>query len=177
MARKANAFLSIDEFDKLYGGEAGWEYWFGEVRRKPVPTKLHGILQFLLCELLRRAGYIVSGETDLKIASDWQPRPDVSGVLEEVKEKYITRPEGKVVFEILSDDKAIVAKCQHYSEIEIEQVFVFDPEAQTIARWSGQDLIPVVDVKLANGVIITGRTIWSEFEKRQRQQPPSSMTI
>jgi Uma2 family endonuclease len=173
----AGTQLTINEYDALYGGEPGWEYWFGEARRKPVPTKLHGLLQFLLGELLRRAGYIVSGETDLKIASDWQPRPDVCGVLEESNEKYITQPQGLVVFEVLSEGDDIPTKCRHYSEINIEQVFVFDVDAKTITFWDGEELRPVVDVKLGNGVVITGATIWSEFSRRQQRQSPVSTII
>jgi len=173
----ATTALTVQEFDALYGHEAGWEYWFGEARRKPVPTQLHGILQSVLSELLNRAGYISSVESDMKIASDWQPRPDVCGVLGEAIEKYITDPENVVVFEVLSEDDAIVEKCQHYSEIRIEQIFVFDTESRTITNWDGTKLVPVPDVKLGNGVTITGATIWSEFAKRQKQTPPASLVI
>jgi Uma2 family endonuclease len=170
-------FLTVSEFDAVYGGEAGWEYWFGEARRKAAPTYLHGLLQFLLGELLNRAGYSVSGESDLKISSEWQPRPDVCGVPGEVKEKYITRPDGVVVFEVLSDGDETVTKCQHYSKIKISQIFVFDPVARTIANWDGEKLVQVTDVRLANGVVITGATIWSEFVKRQQRQVPAAMRI
>ncbi len=171
------AFLTVNEYDALYGHQAGWEYWFGEARRKPVPTYLHGLLQIVLGGLLNRAGYIASVESDVKIAPDWQPRPDVCGVLE-VTEKYVTRPENVVIFEVLSEDDYIVAKCRHYSEIKIEQIFVFDPDEKTIAAWDGEKLRPVIDVKLANGVTITGATIWLEFRKRQEQQhPPASLMI
>jgi hypothetical protein len=176
MAPSATTILTVQQFDALYGGESGWEYWFGEARRKPLPTYLHGILQGVLFELLIRAGYIASVETDLKIASDWQPRPDVVGVLE-INEKYVTRPENVVVFEILSEDDSIVAKCQHYAEIQIRQLFVFHPVKQTVTFWNGQELEPVQDVKLANGVTITGATIWREFASRQQPHSPASSII
>lgn len=173
----ATEFLTVNEYDARYGHQAGWEYWFGEARRKPVPTYLHGLLQIVLGGLLSRAGYIGSVESDVKIASDWQPRPDVCGVLE-VQEKYVSRPENVVIFEVLSEDDSIVTKCQHYSEIKIEQIFVFDADEKSIAVWDGAKLRPVADVKLANGVTITGATVWSEFMKRQQQQhPPASLTI
>ena len=168
--------LTVDEYDRLYGHESGWEYWFGEARRKPVPTYLHGILQILLGDLLRLAGYVASSEAELRNVPDWHPRPDVSGVLGEVEGKYPTKPID-VAFEVLSDDDDIMTKCGHYSRIEIPQVFVFDAEAKTIARWNGQALVPVADVELANGITITGATIWSQLEKRRRQQPPDSRII
>jgi hypothetical protein len=40
MAPAATHHLSIAEYEKFYDKEAGWEYWFGEARRKPVPTQL-----------------------------------------------------------------------------------------------------------------------------------------
>ncbi len=168
--------LTVDEYDRRYGHESGWEYWFGEARRKPVPTYLHGILAGLLLDLLRRAGYVASVEAELRNVPDWHPRPDVAGVLGEVEGKYPIKPID-VAFEVLSDDDDIVTKCRNYSRIEIPQVFVFDAEAKTIARWNSQALVPVTDVVLANGVTITGATIWSRLEERRRQQPPDSRMI
>jgi hypothetical protein len=169
--------LTVSEFDEVYGCQSGWEYWFGEARRKPVPTHLHGLLQFLLGELLHRAGYSVSGESDLKISSDWQPRPDVCGVLGEVKEKSSLSP--TMLWSLRCFPKVMrrVTKCRHYSEIQISPVFVFDPVARSIAHWDGEKLVPVTDVRLSNGVTITGATIWSEFMKRQRRQAPTEMRI
>jgi len=169
--------LTIDEYENLYGNESGWEYWFGEARRKPVPTHIHGILQILLADLVRLAGYVSSTEAELRIVPDWRPRPDVYGVLEKVEGLYATRPVD-VVFEVLSDQDDIETKCQHYSQSLIPKIFVFDPNAKTITSWDGTKLVPVTDVKLANGVTITGATIWSEFAKRlQPPAPPVSMTI
>jgi len=177
MALAATHHLSIAEYENLYGSESGWEYWFGEARRKPVPIHIHGILQALLAELLRLAGYVSSVEAEIRVVPDWRPRPDVYGVLEKIDGRYATRPVD-VVFEVLSDQTDIETKCQHYSQSLIPQIFVFDPDAQTITSWDGANLVPVTDVKLANGVTITGVTIWREFAKRlQPPAPPVSMTI
>ena len=173
----STTFLTVNEYENLYGNESGWEYWFGEARRKPVPTKFHGILQALLAELLRLAGYISPVEAELRNVADWRPRPDVYGVVEEFEGAYPTRPVD-VVFEVSSDGDEILTKCKHYTEIQIPAICVFDPAAQAITSWDGANLVPVTDVKLANGVTITGATIWSEFAKRQHaQQPPVSKTI
>ena len=168
--------LTVDEYDRIYGHESGWEYWFGEARRKPMPTVLHGILQLLLGELLRIAGYVSTAEAELRSDPEWRPRPDVFGVLEQITGRYAIRPVD-VVFEVLSDDDDILTKCRHYSRIEIPQVFVFDPEEKTIAQWDGHSFVPVIDVELANGVTITGATIWSQLEKRQRREAPKSKII
>jgi Uma2 family endonuclease len=168
--------LTLDEYDRVYGSEAGWEYWFGEARAKPVPTQFHGLLQTLLAELLRLAGYVSIVEADLRIVPDWRPRPDVYGVAGKIEGLYATRPVD-VVFEILSPQEDIETKCELYSQSLIPAIFVFDPAEQAIASWDGQKLVPVTDVKLANGVTITGATIWALFVERQQQQPPVSTCI
>jgi hypothetical protein len=48
MALRTAARLTAAEFEELYGNLPGYEYWFGEARRKPVPTRLHGLLQLIL---------------------------------------------------------------------------------------------------------------------------------
>ena len=52
----AATLLTIDEYHQRYAHENGWEYWFGEAIRKPVPTWLHAILQVLVADLLREGG-------------------------------------------------------------------------------------------------------------------------
>ena len=95
---------TVNEYDATYGSEAGWEYWLGEARHKPAPTKFHGILQILLADLLRLAGYISTVEAELRNVRDWHPRPDVYGVLEEFEGAYPSRPVD-VVFEVVSDQE------------------------------------------------------------------------
>jgi Uma2 family endonuclease len=169
--------LTVDEYESIYGNKAGWEYWSGEARCKPVPTHLHGLLQSLLSELLRLAGYVSVVEAEIRNAADWRPRPDVYGVLKKLEGQYALQPVD-VVFEVLSPQEDIATKCEYYSSRNrIPAIFVFDPIEQTITSWDGQTLLTVSDVKLANGVTITGATIWSEFAKRQQQQPPASTTI
>ncbi len=36
----APQFLTVEEFDQRYGSESGWEYWYRNAVRKPVPDKL-----------------------------------------------------------------------------------------------------------------------------------------
>jgi Uma2 family endonuclease len=178
MAPTTASHLTLQEYDRLYGHESGWEYWDGEAIRKPVPTFLHGLLSVLLCDLLRQAGYFSSFEVDLHASADWSPRPDACGVLSPVDGRYPTQPVD-VVFEVRSEGDQVVAKCRRYRQVGIPQIFVLDAENKTISEWSGDRLVPVVDVALLNGVTITGRTIWSEMARRQneRQEPPASGVI
>jgi Uma2 family endonuclease len=159
------ATITPAEYHRLYAAESGWEYWFGEARRKPVPTQFHGILQALLAYLLKMAGYRASTETDLRIIPDWWPRPDVTGISKTTPiEPYPTKPVD-VVFEVLSEGEEPVEKCRLYERVGIPQVFYFDPELRKIYIWRDEQLVPVIDVVLANGSVLMGQQIWMEFER------------
>ena len=163
------ARLSSADFDRQFGAEAGWEYWFGEARRKPVPTHLHGLLQIILANLLDLAGYIASIEAELRITDDWRPRPDVYGVLEEIEGKYATKPVD-VVFQVLSEGEDILSKCGQYSRIGIPCIYVFSPEQRSIEHWNGQCLISVDSVHLPNGAVVTSEAVFSMLDRRRRSK-------
>lgn len=163
--------ISLEQYHDLYSTEHGYEYWFGEVVRKPVPTWLHSILQALLAELFTKAGYIAGSELDLRINRDWEPRPDVAATLTPITEPYPTKPI-EVVAEVLSpDDKIqkIREKCSLYSRIGIAQIFVFDPETSQAWEWNHErsELEQIHDqLRLQNGARILLQEVWSELERR-----------
>lgn len=154
--------ITAIEYDRLYAHEAGWEYWFGQARRKPVPTELHGVLQLILGHLLRLAGYRASSETELRVIPDWYPRPDVLGVFGRPLERYPTRPID-VAFEIWSEGEDAEEKCRLYAQIGIPQIFYFFAEKQESYLWNGAQLVLVEDVVLGNGSMIQGERIWEEL--------------
>lgn len=163
MAFAAGLITSL-EYERLYSHQSGWEFWFGQAIRKPVPTELHGILQILLAAFLKEAGYRASSETELRIIPEWHPRPDVAGILRgKPMEKYPTKPID-VVFEVLSDGEDRYEKCRLYSSAGIPQIFYFDPEQHIITEWTGQELRPVENVQLTNGRTIIGEVIWRQLE-------------
>lgn len=162
--------LTLQEYDRLYGHQSGWEWWSGEAVPKPVLTFLHGLLAALLSDLLRLAGYITSVETDVRLADDWSPRPDVCGVLHSVEGKYPRSVD--VVCEVLSEDEDILTECRHYEATgRVGQIFVFDAEGETVQVWNGSELMRTDDVVLQNGVTITGRRIWREMKARAKEAP------
>jgi len=162
--------LTLAEFDRLYGSEPGWEFWFGKAIQKPVPTWLHAVLQGILTEFLYRAGYLSGSEVDLRARTDWRPRPDVAGVLK-LDGRYASKLD--VAIEILSEDQEsyIRTKCLYYAEAGIPQIFIVDPEKRAMWIWNGttKSLDLIDDLHLPNGAIITGRTIWQELDKRIRE--------
>ena len=170
--------LSLEEYDRIYGHESGWEFRSGEAYRKPVPTFLHGILAALLSDLLRLAGYIASVEADVRLTHDWSPRPDACGVLKAVEGKYPVSVD--IVCEILSENEDITTKCRDYHATgAVGQIFVFDIETKGIQTWNGTELVAVEDLLLGNGVTITGQRIWRELDNRQKESTvrPQSMRL
>lgn len=175
--------LTVEQYRERYANTKGAEFWFGEVRFKSVPTWLHALLQGLLAQLFTQAGYASGSELELRIDPNWEPRPDVAASLL-IEEPYPTKPID-IAAEILSPGDSlhdVEEKCLHYARIGIRQIFVLDPERKTIREWAGGvtgGLAPVVDIVLGNGVTITGRTLWTELERRRRQplEPPDSKMI
>jgi Uma2 family endonuclease len=69
----ASQLLSLAEFRDRYSQEKPYyEYWFGEAIQKSVPTWLHSLLQSILGELLRHAGYRSGSELELRIDPNWR---------------------------------------------------------------------------------------------------------
>ena len=132
--------------------------------QKPSPTWAHAILQQLIGELIRQAGYVTGPEVDLRASPDWRPRPDVSCVRKR-EGRYPTTL--NIAVEILSDDagRYILEKCRNYEKIGIPQIFVLDPETRAIYEWN-KGLVEQSDLPLSNGVTIPGETIWQEFDRR-----------
>jgi|SRR5579875_2199218 len=169
MAR-ATAPITIEEFHANYANRNGYEYWFGEVVEKSVPTWLHAILQSLLAEIFYEQGYFSGSELDLRMSRDFQPRPDVAASLELEPVGYPTRPID-IVAEILSPDDLmgrVVEKCRHYAELGIRQIYVFDPVERTAAQWNsvGQQLEPIAELKLTNGSIVSAEAIFARLDER-----------
>lgn len=164
----ATSLLTIEQFHDLYLGEGGYEYWFGEVVRKPMPTWLHAILQCQLAELLRRLGYFSGSELTLRVDRNWEPIPDVAGAVH-LELPYPTKPIN-IAIEILSDDQMarLFEKCRNYARIGIGQIFVFDPEARVVWEWSRhtENLERIDTLLFGNGSSVEASEIWLEFESR-----------
>lgn len=167
--------LSLAEFNAQYGSENAHEYWFGEVVQRGAGTWLHGVLQVVVGEFLRRLGYAAGISVDLRIDPSWQPRPDVVGALR-IEEPYPTKPVD-IVAEILSDDPMtrVYEKCRQYARIGIPQIFVFDPESQTAWEWSREtgNLQRIETLRLGNGSTLAVSEIWAELDARMRVEDSS----
>ena len=158
--------LTVAEFEKRYGQEKPhYEFWHGEAIQKSMPTWIHGLLQGILRDLLRKAGYKAGSEVKLKIDPDFHPVPDVIATRGPIELPYPTRPVD-VVIEILSGDdpmSRVMTKCKTYGSWGFEHVYVVDPETRTVFRWIDQRLEEVT--ALAS---VPVNRIWSALDEELR---------
>lgn len=166
--------ISLEDFHARYSNESGYEYWFGEVVQKAVPTWLHAILQALLAEIFYEHGYFSASELDLRISREFQPRPDVVASLELESHTYPTKPID-IVAEIVSPDDVpakILEKCSHYADLGIAQIYVIDPIQRSVTQWNRHkhDLEPVRELKLTNGSIVHVNSIFARLDERLKHR-------
>ncbi len=162
--------ISLADFHASYATESGYEYWFGEVVRKGMPTWLHAILQAVLCAVFDEHGYIAGTELDLRISSVFQPRPDVAATLHLETYGYPTKPID-IVAEVLSPDdrpEKVAEKCGYYAGLGIQQIYVFDPVRQTAEQWNSLDqkLQTISELTLTNGALVQVSDIFARLDER-----------
>lgn len=133
--------LTIEEFHRLYdGAKPAYEYWFGEAIRKPMPTTLHSLVQFVLAILLDKAGWNVALEVRLKVVPDAEPVPDLIAVKGKYKGRYPNKgPE--LCVEVLSPSDRLskaFEKAKRYLSWGSQYVWIIDPEKRTAWTCSGE---------------------------------------
>jgi Uma2 family endonuclease len=165
----ATAQLTLRQFREQYANEPGYEYWFGELVRKSVPTWLHALIQKILCLHFDAAGYESAPELQLRIDPEWEPRPDVAASLV-IEQPYPTKPVD-IVAEVLSPDdrmSRVFEKCRLYARAGIGQIYLFDPELRVAWEWSREteNLERIAEMRLANGKTISVQAIWEELDRR-----------
>lgn len=135
--------LSFSEFQaKFENGDRAYEYWHGRAMPKGMPTWIHGLLQIILGELLREAGFFAGSEVELRIVPEARPKPDLIATRGNVEVPYPTSAVD-VVVEILSPDDAmayVIEKCRSYREWGFPDIYVVDSESRLVFRWTGQAL-------------------------------------
>ena len=126
--------LSLEEFHTLYeGAKPAYEYWYGAAVQKPMPTALHGIVQFVIMMLLEKAGWNTAPEVRLKVVPEAEPVPDVIAVRGKFKGRYPTAaPE--LCIEIMSPGSTLakaLKKANIYISWGSRCVWIIDPEKRT----------------------------------------------
>jgi Uma2 family endonuclease len=160
--------LTLEEFRSRYRHQKPYfEYWFGEPIQKTTPTWLHAVLQGIMREALRRAGYKSGSEVELKIDPEWEPVPDVVATLKPIRD-YPTEPV-EIVVEILSPDDTLmqlIKKCRQYERIRTERIFVLDPVDKLAWQWNSGNLEPITQLLLPNGTALALEQIWQQLEEQ-----------
>jgi Uma2 family endonuclease len=140
--------LTPGRFRELYANrKPHFELLDGEAVQKALPTKLHSILQLVLCLMLKELGFKSRPELTLAIDESWEPTPDVCGITGPEEDPYPTRAVA-IAIEVLSPDDRftrVIQKCRKYAEWGVKDILIFDPVGREAWHWDAatSDLIRV----------------------------------
>ncbi len=155
--------LTFEQFQEEYArAERAYEFWDGEARPKSMPTIIHGLLQRIVMDLLKRAGYIPVAEVDLRIMPNVHPRPDVIATRRLRLEKYPTTG-WDVVVEILSDDDSFQNVKEHFQNYQASgfgQAYLVDPSDRSVSEWKNGGFALAKEI-----VGVDVEAIWSELDR------------
>ncbi len=130
--------LTPERFREIYARRKPYfELLDGDAVQKPLPTRLHSVLQFVLSLMLKELGFKSRPELTIAIDESWEPTPDVCGIIGLEQDPYPTQPIA-VAIEILSPDDRftrIIQKCRKYAEWGVADILVFDPVAREAWYW------------------------------------------
>ena len=131
-----HALVGVDEYLRRTE-KPNAEYEDGVVYPKAMPTFYHGLLEFFLVEMLRRAGLVAAAEVSVRLSPTKYLVPDVIAA-KSVQLPYPTEPVLLCV-EILSPEDrlgAMLAKCEHYHEWGVPFCWVIDPVKRVAWEYS-----------------------------------------
>jgi len=125
------ALVSVEEY-LGHASKPACEYVAGALRPKPMPTKLHALIQYLLVALLRKQGIDALPEVTLRLEERKFLIPDVIAA-PFVEEPYPTKPV-LLCAEILSPEdrlNVVFAKCEDYHAWGVPFCWIIDPIQRT----------------------------------------------
>jgi Uma2 family endonuclease len=130
--------LTRERFRATYAErKPNYELLDGEPLQKPLPTRLHSVLQLVLSMMLRELGFKARPELTLAIDDCWEPTPDVCGLIGAEEDPYPTQAVA-VAIEVLSPDDRftrVIQKCRKYAEWGVEDILVYDPVGREAWYW------------------------------------------
>ena len=161
------------------------EYVYGELREKPMPTLLHGIVQILLglwfFNHQEEWGIYVASETRTQVDRNHVRLPDIV-VLHWGKsiEGILDNPP-LIAIEILSPSDRYSDLCERASDLRLmgtENIWLLDPERRTAEFWTGrnwQALDGNVLQAVGSPVFLDTEWLWAQVDRQksfQHQQRP-----
>jgi Uma2 family endonuclease len=168
MPAVAERKLSLQDFHARYDGEKPYfEFWDGEAVQKAMPTRLHGLIEEILVQLLRALGFDPGSEITLKLDSAYQPIPDVIAAEGRLGNPYPTEP-FEVVIEILSPEDSfsrVLRKCRLYEKWGIRQVVVVDPQERMIWAFENGSSRETDVIARRGDRVVTAQELWTEVDR------------
>ena len=150
----AGTTISVEEYLKDTSKPYA-EYLDGEIRRKPTPTYLHSMIEFLLVLLLRKQGVDAMHEVRVNLNPNRFLVPDVIAA-DALPDSYPTEPVTLCV-EILSPEdrlSAVFAKCEEYHAWGVPYCWVIDPVKQIAWQYDAQGGLGTIG---AGGTLSAGK--------------------
>jgi Uma2 family endonuclease len=147
----AAAKLNRERFRALYAGrKPHYELLDGEAFQKPLPTRLHSILQFVLSVMLKELGFKSRPELTLAISESWEPTPDVCGILGPEEDPYPSQAVAVAIEVLAPEDRftRVIQKCRRYAEWGVPDILVYDPVGRDAWYWDAAagDLIRIHEI-------------------------------
>ena len=150
----ATTSISVEEY--LRGSfKPQCEYIDGVLRPKPMPTKLHALIQFLLVGMLRKQGFEALAEVSVRVSATRFLIPDVIADVQ-IEDPYPASPVMLCV-EILSPDdrlSAAFAKCEEYHSWGVPYCWVIDPLKRNGWEYHAQDELRPIE---RSGILRAGK--------------------
>jgi Uma2 family endonuclease len=125
------ALVPVEEYLRLTD-KPTCEYREGALYPKPMPTKFHGVIQFMLVAMLRKLGLDAVPEVTVRLSPVKYLVPDVIAA-PVIQSPYPTEPV-LLCCEILSPEDRLgtmLAKCEEYHAWGVPFCWVIDPVKRT----------------------------------------------
>ena len=131
MVMGTTALMPVDEYLRLTE-KPYREYRDGVIHSKPMPTKFHGLIEFMLVSMLRKLGLDALHEVTVRLSPTRYLVPDVIAA-PVIQSPYPTEPV-LLCCEILSPEDrlgAMLGKCEEYHAWGVPFCWVIDPIKRT----------------------------------------------
>ncbi|MFN0101940.1 MAG: Uma2 family endonuclease [Bryobacteraceae bacterium] len=128
---RTTALMPVEEYLRLTH-KPTCEYREGLLYPKPMPTKFHGVLEFMLVAMLRKLGLDAVAEVTVRLSDTKYLVPDVIAATV-IHNPYPTEPV-LLCCEILSPEDrigAMLGKCEEYHAWGVPFCWVIDPVKRT----------------------------------------------
>lgn len=150
----------------------------GELREKPMPTRLHGFVQAMIGHWfgmhMDEWGVAPESEVRTRVRPENFRLPDVAITRLESMDSNIQETPPLIVIEILSDDDRYVELCRRasdFSSMGVENVWLVDPEqrAASVCQCSGS-WEPAKELQVRDTPVhLDLHWLWAQVDKRISQ--------